>query len=161
MEVDSVHSTIENKIKEHTHYVPADYIRDIREARMQPSPYFVQNLTYKDFFCFANGYYKSIRPGYHKGDPYVTDLRCLKYAPHGHIWFKLNFSESSRELPRQPKPIADVYTVIKPLYKKPVPIKMRKFKELQELKNLEEEDYQPFYENLSHENCEGERSHIL
>lgn len=145
MEVDSVHSTIERKIERHEHYVPADYIRDIRKARREPSPYYVESLSFKDFYNFGDGYYRSIRPGNKKGDPFVTDLRCLKYTSKSEIWYKLDFPEQWKLLPRRAKPTAEVYNELKPLYNKPLPITARKFKDLQELKNLLEEDYHSFY----------------
>ncbi|KAG5885061.1 hypothetical protein JTB14_018291 [Gonioctena quinquepunctata] len=147
-----MHGHIEKKLRKHEHFVPADFVRDIEEARKHPRPYYVETVNYKEFYDFSNGYY-SIRPGSKKGDPFVTDLRCLKCEPDGHIWFKLNFSEDWTELPRRPKPATDVYQQLKPFYRQPLPLQERKFKDLQELKTCMEEDCHLFYDNLRHSNC--------
>lgn len=160
MEVDSMHSMIEKKIKKQEHFVPADYVRAIREARINPRPYVVVSLTYRDFTSYSDGYYRSIRPGSKKGDPCVTDLRCLQFKTDGHIMYKLNFHDDFQELPRRPRPVKDVYNSLKPLYSKPLAIQERKFKDLQELKLSLEEDYHPFYNNLLHGNCELPCDHI-
>ncbi|KAG8275869.1 hypothetical protein J6590_076771 [Homalodisca vitripennis] len=78
MEVDSVHSKIEKKIKGKEFYVPFDYVRSIREARSKPTEFNVVVLKYTDFIDFSNGYYTSVRPGMKKGE--VT-LREWNFIP--------------------------------------------------------------------------------
>lgn len=79
MEVDSVHHTIEMKLKKREIYLPTDYINVCKDARSK-NPY---RVKYLNFSCFSDysslKYYTSIKPGYKKGDPTVADIRCLKY----------------------------------------------------------------------------------
>lgn len=56
-------STIEKKCKEHEHCVPADDLRIIREVKTKPSPYSIESLNFGYFFSYADGLYKSIKPG--------------------------------------------------------------------------------------------------
>lgn len=46
MEADSMHSTIERKIKNRVINVPADYVSICQEARITPKPYFVKYLNH-------------------------------------------------------------------------------------------------------------------
>lgn len=82
MEVDSVHSLIEQRVKNAKIYCPADYVEIIQEARQTTKPYTIKYVQHNFFKDFSNiGELKSIRPGRAVGDPTVTDLRCLKYHP--------------------------------------------------------------------------------
>lgn len=153
MEVDSVHSTIERKIKNREHFVPGDFLRAIKESRINPKPYAAESLNFTDFTNYAGGYFTSIRPGNKKGDPFVTDLRALLYSPQGHIMYKLNLDDSWIELPRRPR--SNVYKNLEPLYKGPLAITDRKFKDLQEMKSVLERDYHHFYNELRHVSCDS------
>lgn len=50
-------------------------------------------------------FYESIRPGRVASDAVVTDLRVLKYCPSGIIFYKINFENDFKELPRRLKNI--------------------------------------------------------
>lgn len=53
---------------------------------------FLENFTYfKDFDSVP--FRSSIRPGKSKGDPKVTDLRCLQYLPTGEIHYKIHYTD--------------------------------------------------------------------
>lgn len=101
MECDSVHSFIERKKKNKELYVPADFVRIIKEARMNPEPFkviYVDHTFLKDFSKI--NFYKSIRPGSKTGDPQVTDLTCLKYDPTG-VYYKLEYQNNWSLLPQK------------------------------------------------------------
>ena len=92
MEVDSVHSQIERKLKHTPIYCASQYVDLMKRARK--IRYDVKYLEYSFFKDYSQvGNLKSIRPGRNvKGEPVVTDLRCLKYSPdqNGTFLFKLN-----------------------------------------------------------------------
>lgn len=154
MEVDSVHSKIEKKIKGKEFYVPFDYVRSILEARTKPSKFNVVVLKYTDFLDFSNGYYTSVRPGLKKGDPIVADVCAFRYF-EGYIYFKLDLEENWRALPRRPK-THTAFENLPNLYKSPIKITTRKFEDLQYLKKVINEDYHHFYDTLPHE-CNDEK----
>lgn len=155
MEVDSVHSLIERKLKKKEFYIPADYTKAIKEARMKPKQYNVVDLKYTDFYCLSNGYYSSIRPGSKKGDALVTDVRAFKYLPSGHVEYKLKLEDDWVVLPKRPKTVA--FESLCKLYQSPPKIKIKKFEDLQALKKVIHEDYHNFYNNLPHE-CDDSQS---
>ena len=104
MEVDSVHSVIERKLRNKLIYSPQNYV-DIMKACRPSRPYLVCYLTYDFFkdFTYLN-YYQSIRPGSKAGDPTVTDLRVLRYLPDGTIGYKLHHDgDEFLEFPRRAK----------------------------------------------------------
>lgn len=100
MEADSMHSTIERRLKNKHINVPADYVTVCREARKSPKPYSVEYLEHGFFKCFdGHHFYSSIRPGRGVGDPRVTDVKAYRYLPNGNIQYKLKFSNEWTELP--------------------------------------------------------------
>ena len=151
MECDSVHSTIEQKLRNKPIYCPQNYVDLIKEAR-QNQPYTVMYLSHDFFGNYSDlKYYSSIRPGSRVGDPVVTDIRVLKYTEDGSLQYKLNFADQYQDLPRRCKvghPSAD--DKIDRLYSSQVPIKKAKFQHLQELKSVIPRDYHPFYDSLPH-----------
>lgn len=150
MEVDSAHSLIERKMGRRKEiYLPSDYLRIMREARQNPFPYEVFELTHLDFFKFGTKFYSSIRPGRKPGDPVVTDICALHCDPNGVISYKLNFSEAWKDLPQRQRASvsSDEY---QRLYDGPCPIEASKFAHLQELKEFIPLDCRLFYENLLH-----------
>lgn len=148
MEVDSVHHTIEIKLKKREIHLPTDYINVCKDARTK-NPY---RVKYFDFSCFDDysslKYYTSIRPGTSKGDPSVTDIRCLKYKPDSFIQYKLNYDDEWKNLPLRNSKIG-VYQVNK-LYKEPIKIKNEKFNHLQQLKSVLPKHTWQYYDNLPH-----------
>ncbi|KAK4880778.1 hypothetical protein RN001_008924 [Aquatica leii] len=73
-----------------------------KEAEDQP--YNVTYLTFQFFKSFSSlAYYSLIRPGFKKGDPQVTDIRCLRYNPSGFIEFKLIYNKDCKILPKRRK----------------------------------------------------------
>ncbi|KAK6175213.1 hypothetical protein SNE40_013721 [Patella caerulea] len=153
MEVDSVHSSIERKLRKQPIYCPQQYVDYIKKARTVPRPYNVKYIAH-DFFNDYKilNYYSSIRPGKKVGDPVVNDIRVLKYNPgkDGRIEFKLHYSDEFQELPRRffvkspgGEEVGKAYTV-------PLKIKASKYNHLQELKSVIPKDYHSFYDNLLH-----------
>jgi len=62
MECNSVHSTIENKLRNTNIYLPSDYMRITKSARTKP-------FSYR---------FDTIRPGKKAGDPTVTNINPLR-----------------------------------------------------------------------------------
>lgn len=151
MEVDSVHHTIEVKLKNKQVYCPADYVRYIKEARQRPFPYKVEYLDHSFFKDFNNTCgLKSIRPGKKAGEPQVADIRCLQYTPDGQIryklvhegdWQELQVRGNSTHIDNQPKR----------LLANQRKIQAAKYKHLQELKAVIPQDIHAFYDALPHE----------
>lgn len=149
MECDSMHSVIERKLRNTEIYTPAGYVSICKSARYKPRPYYVKYLHFDFFKKYSSlSFYNSIRPGFKKGDPQVTSIRCLKHNPTGTIEYKLNYSEEWTLLPRRRN--ENGLTDITNLYKEPLKIEKRKFENLQALKAVIEKDYHSFYDQLPH-----------
>ncbi|CAH1108342.1 unnamed protein product [Psylliodes chrysocephalus] len=149
MEVDSVHSTIERKIKKKNINVPADYI-NICETACK-IPYTVKYLDYHTFFKRMDilKFYKSIRPGNTVGDPHVTDLKQIKYTKDG-IFYKLRYSDEVLNVTRNNKIEMRPFEEMPPLYNERIKISSEKYNHLQVLKKSLLPDYHLFYDNLPH-----------
>ncbi|CAH2088773.1 unnamed protein product [Euphydryas editha] len=151
MEVDSVHSVIERKLKNREIFLPSQYATITKEARKAPSPYevitpdytFFKNYGIKDYLI-----YESIRLGRGAGDHCVTDIKALRYNPNGTIDYKLQFSDDFVPLPRRPKKITSLINSTPSLYESRQPISKIKYDHLQELKNVIPKDCHTFYDNL-------------
>lgn len=152
MECDSMHSSIERKLKNRTINVPADYVSLCKLARKNPKPYFVKYLDHTFFKDYSKvNLIKSIRPGYKVGDPTVNNLRALKYNSDGKIEFKIKHSDEYQPMPTRLKSTTSAAVTIASLYKEPLKIKKEKFEHLMFLKTSIEKDYHAFYDNLRHE----------
>lgn len=93
MECDSVHATIEKRLKNRTIEIPNDYFQVTRDARRNSKPYEVICPTYSFFKNFkTNLVYNSIRPGKKTNDPTVTTIIALKYE-EGNISYKLDLDQ--------------------------------------------------------------------
>lgn len=154
MEVDSVHSVIERKLKNREIFLPSQYATITKEARKVPSPYqvitpdhtFFKNFAHKDELI-----YESIRPGRGTGDRVVVDIRALRYNPCGTIDYKLHFADDFVPLPRRPKKIissGSFTNSVGILYESRQPITKTKYDHLQELKSVIPKDCHSFYDNL-------------
>lgn len=148
MECDSMHPVIERKLRHTEIYTPAGYISLLKSARLKPRPYNVTYLNYDFFKNFSSStFYTSIRPGFKKGDPQVTDIRCLKHNSSGIIEYKINYSEW-KNLPRRRN--ENVKEDVPNLYKEPLKIEKKKYENLQQIKTVIEKDYHSFYDQLPH-----------
>lgn len=152
MECDSMHSTIERKLRNRDIYSPAGYIAACKSARSDPKPYQVKYLNHQYFKNFsALKYHTSIRPGYKTGDPTVNDLCAIQYRPNGKLYYKLNFDDDwmvlEKRLSRKTQGIGEIV----PLYQNPLPIKKSKYDHLQQLKEVIPSDYHLFYDSLPFE----------
>jgi len=65
MECDSVHSSIERKLKNQDIYIPSDYQKITKIARIKPFPYNVKECDFNFFLNYQtkNNKFDSIRPG--------------------------------------------------------------------------------------------------
>ena len=149
MEVDSVHSLIERKLKNRNIYFPGDYIEVFRECR-PAKPFDIVHLTH-DFFRDFSGikYLDSVRPGKKAGEPQVHDLRALRYLPSAKVEFKTSFSDEYAELPQRVRQPRDRWEISR-LHAHRIPIKSSKFKHLQELKTVMYSVHHTFYDSLPH-----------
>lgn len=150
MEVDSVHSLIEKKIKNKTIYLPSDLMRLTIEARSRPSPLQVKELS----FDFTKNYglkhllvYESIRPGKKPGNPTVTDVKAIKYFK-GKVDVKTDFSEDYKPLPQRVRRELQPLMSFPQLFNSPLKITNRKWHDLQ---SVIPQDCHAFYDNLPHE----------
>ncbi|CAG9773409.1 unnamed protein product [Ceutorhynchus assimilis] len=147
MEVDSVHSLIERKLKNKDINLPSDYIEVCKKARLK-QPFEVNYLDHTWFLDYSKlGYYSSIRPGQKKTDLHVNDIRCLKYEKNNGISFKSNFSDNWTVLPQRLK---SINAQISQLYKSRIKIKEQKYQHLQALKSVLPLDVHEFYDSLPH-----------
>jgi len=150
MEVDSIHSLVERKLKRKPIYVPQNYVDVIASCR-QSRPIDVKYVLHSFFKDMKKlNMYNSIRPGSRVGDPTVTNLRVLRYSPDGTIQYKLGFGDHFKDFPRKSKGPNDVEDVSQ-LHLNRIPIKASKFKHLQELKSVIPSDYHAFYDSLPHD----------
>lgn len=154
MECDSMHSTIERKLRKRIINVPADYVQVCQTARESPRPYHVEYLDYTFFRNFEKlKFIPSIRPGRKTGDPTVTDIRALQYNPDGTILFKTRHVEEWKSLPHRYKKQTHqilTYDELPRLYSNPIPIKAEKYQHLMSLKSTLQRDYHDFYDSLPH-----------
>lgn len=153
MECGSIHACIERRLTNRDIYTtPAQYIEIRKTARVEGDPYQVFYLNHQFFQDFSKvRYIISIRPGHWKGDPNVTDIRCLKYNLDG-IFFKLKYDDDWEPLPRRFNKSYDGKSrLLQSLYSQTRKIKREKFNHLQQLKSFIPSDYHSFYDNLNHE----------
>lgn len=149
MKADAMHSCIERKLKNKNINVPADYVTICIEARKSPAPYTVNYVDHKFFKNFdGNACYKSLRPGRSVSSPRVVNVRALKYLPDQSIQFKLNLSDEWADLPQRKNAAIVPVGSFPDLFTNRIPIKKRKFDDLQNLKNTLHSDYHTFYDNL-------------
>ena len=158
MEVDSVHSRIEVKIKQRQAiYCPADYVAIMESARKASpgrnvNPYRVKYLSHEFFKDYTQvKTYSSIRPGKRVGDPTVTDVHALKYEGDK-IQYKVMFRDDWTDLP-QPRRVSrqgvsDEDVTPPQLYGSSLKITDSKYRHLQELKTVIPADYHAFYDRL-------------
>lgn len=152
MEVDSMHSTIEKKLRNRNINVPADYVDVCKKARTNPFPYTVNYLNFEYFKKYSSlKIVPSIRPGKKSGDPTVNQIHALKYNEEGFIEYKLNFSDPWKILQQRIKPFNPIQLDnIPKLFETQPKISEDKFKHLQELKKSLKQDYHSFHDSLPH-----------
>lgn len=152
MECDSVHAMIERKLKQRVIQLPSEYMTAIREARTKPTPLDVKYLTFETFLNYdekSTFIYNSIRPGKVLHDPTVSNLRALKYAPEGKIFYKLDFNDDYIELPQRARKVNKTFRPQK-LFDERLKIKYSKWMHLQQLKNYLTADTHEFYNSIPH-----------
>ena len=99
---DSVHSAIDRAISGANIFIPSDYVRKIKSARVKGE---ASSVEYVDY-VFVKGPSKvpnrTIRLGKKPGDSKVVDIRCLRYVSDGAIPYKLEHGDQEwRDLPRK------------------------------------------------------------
>lgn len=153
VEVDTVHSIIKKKLKNHKIFLPSQYSPITKEARLNPSPYKVATIDhtfFKDYSIKNNLIYDTIRPERGIGVKCVVDIRVLKYNPNGTIEYKLNYHDKFQLLPQRPKRIEPF--ISPQLFANGLPISKSKYKHLQHLKSVIPLNCHEFYDNLPYRN---------
>lgn len=128
-----------------------DYVRYMEEARQTPRPYRVEYVDHTFFKNYNNVCgLNDIRPGKKKGDPQVTDIRCLRYQPDGRILFKLMFEDDWEELMVRGNSTRIVSHPVE-LFQTQRKITAAKWKQLQEMKPVIPRDIHYFFDSLPHD----------
>ena len=151
MEVDSIHSSIETRLKNRAVYYPGNYVEVFHECRLE-QPYVVKEITHEFFKDFTSiKYVDSIRPGRKPGDPQVHDLRVLKYVgnPEPRIEYKIEHGSEFAALPQRIKQPREPWEISQ-LFSQPLKIKKTKYEHLQQLKRVIPCIYHQFYDDLPH-----------
>lgn len=152
MECDSVHSSIEGRLKHQSVFLPSGYINIIGTARTE-IPYRVVYLEHTFFKQYSKlNYYSSIRPGKVAGDSTVSDIRALQYRPDGDIFFKLRHPNEWAKLPQRRRSTSKMIQLPPPLFESKLPITREKYNHLQSLKHVLPRDTHSFYDSLPHKN---------
>ncbi|KAL3045392.1 hypothetical protein OYC64_013627 [Pagothenia borchgrevinki] len=131
--------------------VPRDYLIILQTARIRPSPYHVKMVKHDEFLKMNGSHFLSIRPGKKVGDPTVHYLRALQFRSDGKVNYKLSFLENSawEALPQRfqvpNRPIAWIR-----MFPHALPIKERKFQDLQSMKHVMPVECHQFFDNLPH-----------
>lgn len=149
MECDIVHATIEGRLRIRELYLPSDLIKATKEARKNPFPYEVKDLTYVFFKNYSEPglvHYASIRPGIRVNDAVVTDLRVLRYNPSGTIEYAIHYDSELQQLPRRPRTV--VGGELKQLHKERLTITKKKYDHLQQMKPVIPNSCWKFYDNI-------------
>ena len=150
MECDSVHASIEARLKHIDINLPIDYINVIKTARMRPSRYGVKYLEY-DFFrdykevCDI----KSLRPPKEDDShPVVTQIRQICYETDGSMSYNLSYSGDTWQ--KYPNNLNLRLLDAKQLYQTVNKISYTKWSHLQAIKVTTPKDCHHFYDNLEH-----------
>ena len=125
----------------------------MQSARIRPSPYTVKQLKHSDIHIFTHAFINSIRPEKKPGDHTVFDLRGLKYSTEG-VCFKQQLTDSVdwQELPQRVYPFQRQHleTMWRRLFESRLPIKTRKFIDLQAMKSVIAQEAHCFFDHLPH-----------
>lgn len=147
MECDSMHSTIERKLNIDL-YTERDYVVAMKCARIKPKPYAVETVKSHQFKHLKDLYFSSIRPGKKVGDPKVHDLKAIYYSNNGLVHLKLGFDQDWFILPHRTS-TSRLFSW-QNLFPQKLPIKSRKYQDLQSMKSVIPQDCHAFYDSLPH-----------
>ena len=142
-QVCSMHSSIERQTKKDV-FTPRDYVNRMVTARKNPAPYEVEQMTYSDFKKLSADYLTTIRPGKVAGDATVSDVRALHYEGTL-VQYKLKFSDVWQTMPHR---VSKVNPVWENRFQSRLPIKERKFNDLQALKVVMPQSVHSFFDTL-------------
>ena len=122
----------------------------LQTARVKPAPYHVAEVKHDEVLKMSASYFSSIRPGKKIGDPKVHDLRAIQYTDDGKVYFKLSFSDKEWSLIPQRQQITAVEVEWEKMFSRLIPIKKRKFDDLQSMKHVMPAECHNFFDNLPH-----------
>ena len=145
-----MHTTIERKLVTDV-FTERDHAVILQSARNKPSPYHVRQVKQHEFRKMDGSYFLSIRPGKNAGDHTVHDLRGLRYHSNGQVQHKLSFSEAT-DWTALPQRIQNQNNLRwNQIFQNPIPIKARKYNDLQSMKHVMPAECHHFFDNLPHE----------
>lgn len=133
MPADSIHSTIDSFIKRRVIWAPTEWPTIISNARINPGPYKVFTISYKDFIDFKSLYASSFHDKklkisqvksvlFHKGESYITIRYSYLDTNSTKIPCFIRRRHNRTEIPANPS-----------AYENKLPISAAKFKDLQRL----------------------------
>jgi hypothetical protein len=136
----------------HFHQIMQDCAKNLGEnknSKMEKlmNPYDVKCPDYEFFINYGDKNklkYESILPGTTLKDPVVTDLREIQYPSSGEIYFKIDFDDEYKLLPRRAKNINLRKCLFGNVFSTARKITKKKFEDLQQIKL----DCWPFYDAL-------------
>lgn len=144
MECDSMHSTIEGKMTVDI-ITPREYMIILQTASLKPKPYQVKVVKHDDLMKLIGAYFTSIRTGTKAGGPTVHDSWALQFSHDGKVQYKLSFAENSEWDALPGEPMAWIR-----MFQHALPIKERKFQDLQSMKYVMPVKCHHFFDNLPH-----------
>ncbi|KAL7373889.1 hypothetical protein ABVT39_016715 [Epinephelus coioides] len=109
-----------------------------------PSPDHVKVLEHDEFLKLNGSYFISIRPGKKAGDPTVHDLRALQFSSEGKVHF-IAWEALPQRVQVPNEPIAWIR-----MFPCTLPIKERKFQDLQSMEHVRPVKCHHFFDNLPH-----------
>ena len=122
----------------------------LQTARVRPAPYHVAEVKHDEILKMSASYFSNIRPGKKISDPKVHVLRAIQYTDDGQVYFKLSFSDKEWSLMPQRQQITAVEVEWEKMFSRLIPIKKRKFDDLQSMKHVMPAECHNFFDNLPH-----------
>ena len=153
LNVDTVHSIIERKLRNKKIFGPSNYVNLIRQCR-PGQPFEVEYLDFSFFLDYSEKSsmaYSSLKP---TGHSTVSNIVAVRYNPDGTMQYKVDFDEEFMEYRRRNslRESRNSQTVARPkLFHSCCKIPSAKYKHLQELKEYIDKDYHGFYDGLPHD----------
>lgn len=129
MTVDSIHSTIENAVRNTIVWAPSQWITVCQLAQKEPTAYHVESLAhndFKNFDDFADKYFKGNLVGK------ISKIRTATFKKSTPNLMKIKFSMKDDAL-KESIPIMAKPRAINPKYKSSLPITKTKYNDLKKL----------------------------
>ena len=144
MECDSMHSMIGRKLTSDI-FTARDYVTIFQAARTTPTQYCVRRITFDEIHKLSGSYVTNIR----SGEPTIHHLRTLEYSTAGEIRYKLGFSDE-HAFEKLPHMINILLFEWVQVFMNHQSISLRKFNDLQSMKQVFPADAHHYYDTLPH-----------